>query len=106
VLYILIWIAGGLLLFSIGNIFIRIEVYQLPFFIGSFTLVGLLSRLLLFLPTNLGFTEISLSVLISTVLPSSFAVVIAIANRIITMCYELIWALLSLLIEKLSSKNN
>jgi hypothetical protein len=51
---------------------------------------------LLFSPSVFGFGEISLSLLLSGILPSSLAVIIAISNRIIIMFMEILWALLSL----------
>ncbi|HGE71722.1 TPA: hypothetical protein ENX78_12850 [Candidatus Poribacteria bacterium] len=106
-LYLIIWLLVGLLLFLFGNFFSDIPINDLPYFIGSTALTGVISRLLLFSPSTFGFGEISLSLLLSNILPSSFAVVIAISNRIFIISYELIWALISTLSTKseLQSQN-
>lgn len=94
--YIIIWALVGSLLYMIGNIFASVPIIHLGYFIGSSALTGVLSRLLLFSPSVFGFGEVSLSLLLSGILPSSLAVIIAISNRIIIMFMEIIWALISL----------
>jgi hypothetical protein len=98
--YILIWSLVGSLLFTIGNIFASVPIIHLGYFIGSTALTGVLSRLLLFSPSVFGFGEVSLSLLLSGILPSSLAVIIAISNRIIIMFMEILWALFSLLVSR------
>lgn len=99
-LYILIWIMIGAMLFTIGNFFTPIALVQLGYFIGCVALVGVLSRLLLFSPSLFGFGEVSFSLLLSSIVPSSIAVVIAVSYRLIVISFEIIWAVISILIEK------
>jgi glycosyltransferase 2 family protein len=100
-IYVIIWLLVGMLLFLIGRIFTQIPLSQLGYFIGSTALTGVLSRLLLFSPSILGFGEISLSLLLTGIMPSSFAVIIAISNRMIIITFELIWAVLTLVSNRL-----
>ena len=93
--YILIWIIGGILLYMIVNILYDLPIAYLGYVIGSWSLVGFLSSLLFFSPSNLGVTEVGLSILLSAILPSSIAVVIAIFARILLIIYEIVWAGLS-----------
>jgi hypothetical protein len=93
--YMLIWVFVGLLLFCIANILISVPIYRMGYFIGCVALTGLLSRLFLFSPSAFGITEVGLSLLLSNIMPSSFAVLIAIANRIIIMIFEIFWATIS-----------
>jgi hypothetical protein len=94
--YIFAWILGGLLLFSLGNSITTIPIENLPYIIGSFGLVNLLSLAFFFLPTNLGITEVGLSLLLANIMPSSVAVVVAIAFRLVVILYEIVWALISI----------
>jgi xanthosine utilization system XapX-like protein len=90
--YVISWLLGGIVLFEIGNVIYPIPIGSLTFFINSFTLVGVITTLLFFSPTNFGITEIGLSLLLSNVVPSSIAVIIAIAARIIMIVYEILWS--------------
>jgi hypothetical protein len=53
-----------------------------------------LSYAVFFLPNNLGFTEVGLSLLLANLVPSSFAVIIAVLTRFSILIYEIIIALL------------
>jgi uncharacterized membrane protein YbhN (UPF0104 family) len=99
-IYSFVWIIGGVLLFAIINILYDLPTGQLGYVIGSWSLVGFLSSLLLFSPSNLGVTEVGLSILLSAIMPSSIAVVIAIFARILLILYEIIWAGLSYSLAK------
>lgn len=101
-LYFMIWVLVGVLLFNVSNIVTSVSPDKISYFIGSVALTGILSRLLLFSPSSFGFTEVSLSLLLSGIMPSSVAVVVALANRIIVMAFEVIWALLSIILGRYS----
>jgi glycosyltransferase 2 family protein len=99
-LYFIIWILVGVLLFNVSNIVTNISPDKISYFIGSVALTGILSRLLLFSPSTFGITEVSLSLLLSAIMPSSVAVVVALANRILIMSFEVIWAFLSIILGR------
>lgn len=94
--YIAVWILNGVLLLLIANIFGQVAISKLSYLIGSIALTGVLSRVFLFLPSNFGFGEVSLSLLLSGIMPTSLAAIIAISNRIIITTFEIIWALIAL----------
>ena len=71
------------------NILYPLAFHHIPYIIGSWTAVGTLSVLVFFLPTNLGFTEIGLSLLLVQVLPSSLAAIITVASRVLILLYEI-----------------
>jgi glycosyltransferase 2 family protein len=100
--YFLIWILGGVVLFYIGNIITYIELNNIGYVIGSWALVGVLTTALFFSPSNLGVTEVGLSLLLSNIMPSPIAVVIAITTRVIIILYDLTWAIFSAVILKVS----
>jgi glycosyltransferase 2 family protein len=93
--YILVWVSGGVVLYFIGNIITTIEFKYLGYLIGSWALIGVLTTVLFFSPSNLGVTEVGLSLLLSNIMPSPIAVVIAIAARIIIILYDIVWAIIS-----------
>lgn len=90
--YIPVWILNGVLLFFISNIFSPISWVSIPYFIGAVCLTGVISRVLIILPSNFGVGELSLMLLLAGIIPVSIGAVIAVANRIIMIAFELIWA--------------
>lgn len=100
VTYIALWGCGGYILFLLINTVYPLAYDQLGFVIGCWAIAGTVSFSLVFLPSNFGFTEVSLSLLLSQLLPSSLAVVIALLSRIIFTLFELFWSFLSLLVIK------
>ena len=103
VLYMLIWVLGGVVLFLIANSIYPLQMTDLSYVIGAWSIVGFITSVLLFLPTNLGLTEVGISLLLSNIMPSSIAVIIAILGRIFITIFELIWAGASLFIQKRSN---
>ena len=104
--YIFIWIMIGTLLYSFGNLYSHFSFSELGYFIGATALTGVLSRLFLLLPSHFGFGEVSLSLLLSGIMPTSVAVIIALSNRIIIILFELIWGLLAVGINYTFARNN
>lgn len=102
-LYSIIWMIGGLVLFCISNLVTRVAVVHLPYLIGCWSLVGTLSFVVFFLPSNLGFTEVGLSLLLVTVIPSSLAVIVAVINRIFLLLYEIVGILSLIFVVRLWS---
>jgi glycosyltransferase 2 family protein len=90
--YFFSWILGGIVFFEIGNIIYPIAIENLPYFINCWTLVGIVSTILFFAPSNFGITEIGLSLLLSQIVPSPIAVLIAITTRLFMISFEIIWA--------------
>ena len=101
--YVPAWIFGGIVLFIIANSFIPIPLHQIGYVIGSWSLVGIVSYLLFFSPSNLGVTEVGLSLLLANIMPSPIAVILAITTRIAIILYEIIWALIWLNVKSSSS---
>lgn len=99
-----VWVLGGCMLFAIASIFAAMDLSALTFVIGSWSLVGVLSMLLFFSPSNLGLTEVGLSLLLSSYVLGPLAVVIALAARIIMILFELFWAAVSLSVSHLHNE--
>jgi len=101
ILYVIIWCFIGIMLFAISNIIYPSPIEQINYFIGATALTGVLSRLLFFSPIKFGFGEVSYSILLSQIMPSSIAVIVALAYRILVISFEIIWAFVAYAISKL-----
>jgi hypothetical protein len=94
VTYFLAWVVGGMVLFAIAGALHPLPISNLPYLIGCWSLAGTISSTFFFFPSNLGVTEISLSLLISHVMPSADAAIIAILMRLFLTGFEFFWALI------------
>lgn len=103
-IYVIIRILVGTMFYCVINIIIPIPVSNLPYVIGTQAIVATLSMLLFFFPSNFGFAEVSLSLLLSSLMPSSIAVIVIIANRIIMVLFEAIFALQAVVTELILKK--
>ncbi len=99
-MYFISWSLGGIILFLFINFFYPLALSQVGYVMGCWVLVGTVSQAMVFLPSNFGFGEASLSLLLAQVIPSSIAVVVAIAARIIFIVFEIFWSVLSLILLK------
>jgi hypothetical protein len=104
-LYFWVWVLGGVMLFCIANTLFPLPISELGFIIGSWSIVGIASYMLLFLPSNLGFTEIGLSLLLSQIMPSSMAVLVAVSSRILTTLFDIFLALMVVMRQKRVKKS-
>lgn len=94
--YLFAWFLSGLFIFQTGNAILPIAPEYLWYIIGSIGLVNLLTAVLFFAPSNLGVTEVGLSLLLSNVVPAPLAVIIAIAVRFLVIVFEIFWALIAI----------
>jgi glycosyltransferase 2 family protein len=96
---------GGLM-FAIARIIYPLPLQDLSYMIGGYNLVSVLANALIFMPTNLGFTEVTFSIVLSNIVPSSIAVIIAVLSRALIMLFELIWALISIVTVRIRLKKD
>lgn len=94
--YTLVWMVGGCLMFSIARMFVVLDLSKTSYFIGIWSLVGVTSTILLFSPSNFGFSEVGWGLLMSSIMPVPIALVVAISVRVLTLLGEIVWALISL----------
>lgn len=90
-----VWILGGIQLFYVINTIYPLAYQHLGYVIGCWSLVGVLSYFLFLIPSNFGLYELSMSLLLSTVMPSSLAVIVMIFNRVEVILFEIIVALVT-----------
>jgi glycosyltransferase 2 family protein len=101
---VLMRLCSGILVFAIVNIIYPLPLANLMYIIGGWAFIGVLANILIFSPTNLGFTEVSLSLVLSSIMPSSIAVLAAVLSRLSITLFEFTWAIVGLLVEKASRK--
>jgi hypothetical protein len=98
--YTLIWMVGGIIVYLAIQALLPGEAGQLGYVIGAWSLVGVLSVTVFFLPSNLGFTEVGLSLLLARILSSSFAVFVAVFVRLLLLLFEIIGVAVILLVDQ------
>ncbi len=84
------WLLGGVIFWLIASEISAITLEQLPFVAFAWTLVGVLSVAVYVLPSNFGLTEVGLSLLLSAIMPSSMAVVVAVLTRVLMTLFSVI----------------
>jgi hypothetical protein len=89
----LAWAFGGLLLWWVTNAIYPLEVSALPSVIGVWGLAGAIGIVAGFLVGGLGIRELTLSALLSQLVPLPVAIVVALAFRLVLTASEGIWAL-------------
>lgn len=95
-IYFIMWGLGGLMLSQFVGVFWSITFREALFITGSWTLVNVVSLLLIFIPASFGIADISVAVLLSQVMPSPLAGVITIMVRVLSIGLEVIFSLLAL----------
>lgn len=91
--YAIVWLLGGLILFGIIMALYPLPAHTLPSVIGAWSLSGILASVATFTPSGFGLRELSLTVLLTPLMPAGMAAVIAIATRVFLTICQLFWAL-------------
>ena len=86
--YCAMWLFSGLMVVQLVKIFQPIEGSEQLFVIGSWAFSGIAGMLTFFFPSSFGVAEISLTALLSQIMPFPLAGVIAILSRLITILLE------------------
>ena len=88
-LFVFTWIVGGIAFFCFVHSFYEISFYELPTFIGIFTMAGIIG-LVPITPGSIGIREGIFSFLLSFTIPLHFAVSISLLSRFWTTLGELL----------------
>lgn len=96
-LYSLAWVGGGLVTYAAITSIYALPIDQLPAVIGAWTLSGLVTTVLVAGALGLGVKEVTLTVLLTHLMPSPLAVVVALVTRVGLTLFELIWGGIALL---------
>lgn len=89
-IYVMTRIIGGSMLFCVLLLIEKVSFVHLTSVIGFHSLVAFLSLFIFILPTNFGFTEVGISLLLATIIPASIAVIVALANRILVITLDVL----------------
>lgn len=97
-----LWCIGGIAFFFIVQAFWDVSetTVGIGTIINAWTVSGLVALVAAMMPMGLGLRELTLGLLSAEILPQGVAILIAIISRLAFMIYELLWALLSLLLTK------
>jgi glycosyltransferase 2 family protein len=98
--YICAWCLSGLVVFAIGASIVDLDIANLGYIIGSVSLVNIITSAFFFAPSNLGITEVSLSLLLSRIMPAPYAVLVSIATRILILSFEAFWAVIFIWLKR------
>jgi len=96
-LYLGVWVLGGLLLYAIVRVYAPLSGNTVPFLVGCWGASSLISSLVIFMPTSFGLKEISLGVLLTLIVPASVAVITVIVVRVAITLFEVLWSGLAVL---------
>jgi hypothetical protein len=92
-IYVWTWVASGLTLYAtIGSISALSAGHVLQV-LADWTLVGVLTSFITFVPSTLGLKEVSLTLLLSRYIPEYVVVVAVILMRVLTIGYSVLWTL-------------
>jgi hypothetical protein len=94
-IYMLVWIVGGGLLFVLADAVYPLPLSALPGIIGVWALAGVASFVLFsFVPFGLGVNELTLTVLLGPFVPAGEAFFVALLMRALVTICELVFALI------------
>lgn len=99
VMYMVIWVAGGLILFSTINFFQTLSPQQLVPVVGMWSLANSVSLAGAITVTNIGVREVSLALLLTQIMPLPVAIITIIAIRLILLAGGLITAVIALKLQ-------
>lgn len=94
--YILTWVLGAGVLYSVMNLLTPVPLAAMPAVIGIWSLAGSISLAGALTISIIGVREISLTLLLTLLLPAPIALIVAILIRIVWLLGEMLSALLSL----------
>ncbi len=95
-IYVVVWLVGGLVLYSGVNVFYPLPPAQLPEVVGAWSLSGVAASLVFLSPSGLGIRELTLSFLLSQYIPAPVAIMVAVGMRLALTAYEVFWAIVTL----------
>ena len=95
--YMLMWISGGLMIVTVVFALYPLSLSQIPSIISLWALSGALSFVVVLVPSGLGVSEITLSFLLSRIVPLPIAITTALLVRVLTTIFDIMWSSLFLL---------
>ncbi len=94
------WLGGGLILFVLSRAFYPMDISKIPALVGAWGAAGAVSLTIGIGIQGLGIREITLSALLSLLIPPILAIILAIAFRLVLTIGEFLWVLLFIWLTK------
>lgn len=95
VIYSASWAIGGLILWATASGIYGLSLDFVPQVIADWTVAGVVTSIITFVPAGLGLREITLTFLLSRYMPEHIAVSSAILMRLLMTSYSILWLLVS-----------
>jgi glycosyltransferase 2 family protein len=95
VVFVVGWAAGGIVLYLAILALYPLSLTQLPAVIGAWGISGAVSLLVFFSPTAFGIKEITLSLILSLLVPGGLAILVTILMRLFLTAAEFVAAILA-----------
>ena len=95
-LYGLVWLGGGVMLYTVVANMGGLPLHALPGIIGVMALSGIAGMATIVVPGGFGVTEITMSFLLAAYMPPGDAILAAIFMRVLLIVFDLLWALVAL----------
>nr|WP_139088800.1 hypothetical protein [Oscillochloris trichoides] len=92
-LYVLLWLMGGFILFFMIHSLYSLEWSILPVVIQIWTFTGLVGFFSFLVPVSLGLSDISMTALLTLIMPLSVALIVVVLIRVWITAHEFFWAL-------------
>lgn len=96
IIYILVWIGGGLVLYAVINSIYALPLARLPTVVGIWVLSGLITTLVFATSAGLGLKDVTLGILLGYLMPSPLAVIVALLMRVCPILFATIWGIVAL----------
>jgi len=96
VVYSLVWIGGGLMLYAAINSLYTLPLARLPTVIGAWVISGLVTTVVFATSAGFGLKEFTLSFLLSHLMPSPLAIIVALLTRVYLVSFEFFWGMVAL----------
>lgn len=94
------WLGGGFILYLLSRAFYPMEISSIPALVGAWGAAGAVSLTIGIGIQGLGIREITLSALLSLLMPPIIAIILAIAFRLVLTIGEFLWVLLFIWLTK------
>lgn len=89
-IFTLAWLGGGVVMFAVARIFADLSLASLPQITGVWILSSLVAFVTLLTPSGLGVRELSITLLLGTLMPDPLPLLIALATRAIWTACDLV----------------
>lgn len=91
--YFILRIIGGISMFFIIDSIVNLPINYIFYIIGCWAILGLWNLFLFFSPTNWGLTELALTVLLTSIMPTSIAVFVSFYVRFFFIILEILFVM-------------